>query len=437
MANLHSVFAGIHSPNPFWLASAPPTDKAYNVNRAFEAGWGGVVWKTLGEAGPPIVNVSGPRYGALHTPDRRLIGFNNIELITDRDLELNLKEIAEVKKLWPDRAMVVSLMVPCEEKAWKAILPRVEDTGADGVELNFGCPHGMSERGMGAAVGQVPEYIEMVTAWCKQYSRLPVIVKLTPNITDIRNPARAAKKGGADAVSLINTINSIMGVDPDSLTMSPSTGGMGSHGGYCGPAVKPIALNMVAEIARDAQTAGLPISGIGGVGTWRDALDYLALGAGNVQVCTAAMVYGFKIVQDMADGLSNYMDEKGIGAVADIVGRALPTVSQWQFLNLNHISKAVINQDSCIQCGRCHIACEDTSHQAITATKDGKRHFEVMEDECVGCNLCVVACPVPQCITLRTLAPGEMDQRTGTPASATHGDWTRHPNNPMRVSEAA
>jgi dihydropyrimidine dehydrogenase (NAD+) subunit PreA len=277
----------------------------------------------------------------------------------------------------------------------------------------------------------------MVTAWCKQYSRLPVIVKLTPNITDIRNPARAAKKGGADAVSLINTINSIMGVDPDSLTMSPSTGGMGSHGGYCGPAVKPIALNMVAEIARDSQTAGLPISGIGGVGTWRDALDYLALGAGNVQVCTAAMVYGFKIVQDMADGLSNYMDEKGIAAVADIVGRALPTVSQWQFLNLNHISKAVIDQDSCIQCGRCHIACEDTSHQAITATKDGKRHFEVMEDECVGCNLCVVACPVPQCITLRTLAPGEMDQRTGKPASATQGDWTRHPNNPMRITEAA
>ena len=434
MANLHSVFAGIHSPNPFWLASAPPTDKAYNVNRAFEAGWGGVVWKTLGEAGPPIVNVSGPRYGALHTPDRRLIGFNNIELITDRDLELNLKEIAEVKKLWPDRAMVVSLMVPCEENAWKAILPRVEDTGADGIELNFGCPHGMSERGMGAAVGQVPEYIEMVTAWCKQYSRLPVIVKLTPNITDIRNPARAAKKGGADAVSLINTINSIMGVDPDTLTMSPSTGGMGSHGGYCGPAVKPIALNMVAEIARDSQTAGLPISGIGGVGTWRDALDYLALGAGNVQVCTAAMVYGFKIVQDMADGLSNYMDEKGIAAVADIVGRALPTVSQWQFLNLNHITKAVIDQDSCIQCGRCHIACEDTSHQAITATKDGKRHFEVMEDECVGCNLCVVACPVPQCISLRSLKPGEIDQRTGKPASATHGDWTTHPNNPMRVA---
>ena len=437
MANLHTTFAGIHSPNPFWLASAPPTDKAYNVNRAFEAGWGGVVWKTLGEAGPPVVNVNGPRYGALLSPDRRLLGFNNIELITDRDLELNLKEITQVKRDWPERAMVVSLMVPCEEASWKAILAQVQDTGADGVELNFGCPHGMSERGMGAAVGQVPEYIEMVTAWCKQYSKLPVIVKLTPNITDVRLPARAAKKGGADAVSLINTINSIMGVDPYTLKMSPNTGGMGSHGGYCGPAVKPIALNMVAEIARDPQTAGLPISGIGGIGNWRDALDFIALGSGTVQVCTAAMVYGFKIVQEMTDGLSNYMDEMGFASVSEIVGKALPTVTNWQYLNLNHISKAVINQSSCIQCGRCHIACEDTSHQAITATRDGKRHFEVREDECVGCNLCAVVCPVPQCITLRDLAPGETDRRTDKVVSATYADWTSHPNNPMRATAKA
>ena len=274
MADLSVNFAGIKSPNPFWLASAPPTDKAYNVNRAFEAGWGGVVWKTLGEAGPPVVNVNGPRYGALLTPDRRLMGFNNIELITDRDLEINLREIREVKREWAERAMIVSLMVPCEEASWKAILMRVEDTGADGIELNFGCPHGMSERGMGAAVGQVPEYIQMVTAWCKQYSKLPVIVKLTPNITDIRYPARAAKSGGADAVSLINTINSVMGVNLETMTMLPSVGKTGSHGGYCGTAVKPIALNMVAEIARDAQTAGLPISGIGGINNWRDAAEF-------------------------------------------------------------------------------------------------------------------------------------------------------------------
>ncbi len=436
MADLRNTFAGITSPNPFWLASAPPTDKAINIHRAFEAGWGGVVWKTLGEDGPPIVNVSGPRYGALLTPDRKLLGFNNIELITDRPLQTNLDEIRDVKRQWPDRAVVVSLMVPCTESAWKAILPMVEDTGCDGVELNFGCPHGMSERGMGAAVGQVPEYIEMVTAWCKHYSRLPVIVKLTPNISDIRMPARAAKKGGADAVSLINTITSIMGVDPATLTMSPSTGGMGSHGGYCGPAVKPIALNMVAQIGRDPATAGLPISGIGGVGHWRDALDYIALGAGNVQVCTAAMTYGFKIVQDMADGLSEYMDSMGFKTTADFQGRALPTVTEWQHLNLNATSKAVIAQDSCIQCGRCHIACEDTSHQAITATKNGVRHFEVKEDECVGCNLCVLVCPVPECITLRTLAPGEVDARTGLPVSGEKRDWTAHPNNPMRVTAA-
>ena len=193
MADLRTNFVGIKSPNPFWLASAPPTDKEYNVVRAFKAGWGGVVWKTLGED-PHIVNVNGPRYGAIHSGDRRLLGLNNIELITDRPLQTNLDEIKRVKREWPDRAMVVSLMVPCEEQNWAAILKRVEETDCDGVELNFGCPHGMSERGMGSAVGQVPEYIEMVARWCKANTRMPVIVKLTPNITDVRKPARARKR---------------------------------------------------------------------------------------------------------------------------------------------------------------------------------------------------------------------------------------------------
>jgi len=271
MADLTSNFIGIKSPNPFWLASAPPTDKEYNVRRAFEAGWGGVVWKTLGSEGPPIVNVSGPRYGAIWGADRRLLGLNNIELITDRPLEINLQEIKSVKRDYPDRALIVSLMVPCEEEAWKAVLAHVEDTEADGLELNFGCPHGMAERGMGSAVGQVPEYVEMVTRWVKQHSRMPCIVKLTPNIADICQPAQAAMRGGADAVSLINTITSITGVDLDVMAPTPTIDGMGTHGGYCGPAVKPIAMNMVAQIARHADTQGLPISGIGGVTTWRDA----------------------------------------------------------------------------------------------------------------------------------------------------------------------
>ena len=244
MADLRNTFAGIRSPNPFWVASGPTADRIVNVTRAFRAGWGGAVCKTLGED-PHIVNVNGPRYGAIRSGNGRLIGFNNIELITDRSLDVNLQEIKRVKAEWPDRALVVSLMVPCEEANWIAILKAVEETGADGVELNFGCPHGMSERGTGSAVGQVPEYVAMVTRWCKANTRMPVIVKLTPNVTDIRAPARAAHSGGADAVSLINTVNSIVGVDLDIMAPEPHTDGKGSHGGYCGPAVKPIALNMI------------------------------------------------------------------------------------------------------------------------------------------------------------------------------------------------
>jgi dihydropyrimidine dehydrogenase (NAD+) subunit PreA len=436
MADLRNNFVGIKSPNPFWLASAPPTDKAYNVERAFKAGWGGVVWKTLGEEGPPVVNVNGPRYGAIWGADRRLLGLNNIELITDRQLQVNLQEMKAMKMAWPDRAVVASIMVPCEEESWKAILPLVEETGVDGIELNFGCPHGMSERGMGAAVGQVPEYVEMVVRWCKQYSRMPVITKLTPNITDVRKPARAAKHGGTDAVSLINTINSITSVNLDTFSPEPSIDGKGSHGGYCGPAVKPIALSMVSEIARDPETFGLPISGIGGITTWRDAAEFLALGAGNVQVCTAVMTYGFKIVEEMISGLSNWMDEKGHATLDDFAGRAVRNVSDWQYLNLNYVTKAKINQDLCISCGRCHIACEDTSHQAIMKEKDGKRHFEVMDDECVGCNLCVDVCPVENCITMEALPPGSVDERTGRVVTGEYANWTTHPNNPMAKATA-
>jgi len=430
MADLTSNFIGIKSPNPFWLASAPPTDKKYNVERAFEAGWGGVVWKTLGSEGPPIVNVSGPRYGAIWGADRRLLGLNNIELITDRPLEVNLKEIKEVKRKWKDRAMIISLMVPCDEDSWKAILKQIEDTEADGVELNFGCPHGMAERGMGSAVGQVPEYIEMVTRWVKQYSRMPCIVKLTPNVTSILPPAMAAKRGGADAVSLINTIKSITNVDLDAFSPFPMIDGKGSHGGYCGPAVKPIALNMVAEIARHEETRGLPISGIGGVTTWRDAAEFLALGAGNVQVCTAAMTYGFKIVQEMISGLSQYLDEKEM-ALSDLIGRAVPNFVEWQHLNLNYVTKAVINQDDCIKCGRCYAACEDTSHQAIAMSED--RTFTVKDDECVACNLCVNVCPVDNCITMKTLPKGALDERTGRKVGD-YANWTTHPNNPGAVA---
>ena len=421
-ANLSSEFVGISSPNPFWLASAPPTDKAYNVVRAFEAGWGGVVWKTLGED-PPAVNVSS-RYSALHGKNREVIGFNNIELITDRSLALNLEEITAVKKAWPDRALIVSLMIPCEESLWKEILPSIEATGADGIELNFGCPHGMPERGMGAAVGQVPEYVEMVTRWCKTHTRLPVIVKLTPNITDVRLPARAAKAGGADAVSLINTLNSITHLDLDRMVAFPIVGDRSTHGGYCGTAVKPIALNMVAEIARDPQTRGLPISGIGGIANWRDAAEFIALGAGNVQVCTAAMLHGFRIVEEMKDGLARWMEGKGYRSISDFSGAAVANTTDWKTLDMNYRVIADIDQDLCIKCGRCYIACEDTSHQAVAQLIDaaGARRYEIIKDACVGCNLCEITCPVEACITM---AP--------QPATLPYMNWTEDPRNPHRA----
>ena len=242
----------------------------------------------------------------------------------------------------------------------------VEDTGADGIELNFGCPHGMSERGMGSAVGQVPEYIEMVARWCKAYTRMPVIVKLTPNITDIRKPAEAAQGGGADAVSLINTINSIMGVDLDTMTPRAGDRRQGHPRRLLRPGGEADRAATWWPRSPATRRRGLPISGIGGIDTWRDAAEFMALGAGTVQVCTAAMVYGFKIVEEMITGLGNWMDEKGYASVDQIVGRAVPNVTDWQYLNLNYVVKARIDQDLCIKCGRCHIACEDTSHQAIT-----------------------------------------------------------------------
>jgi dihydropyrimidine dehydrogenase (NAD+) subunit PreA len=206
----------------------------------------------------------------------------------------------------------------------------------------------------------------------------------------------------------------------------------GAHGGYCGPAVKPIALSMVSEIARNPVTANLPISGIGGVTTWRDAAEFIALGAGNVQVCTAAMTYGFKVVQEMISGLGQWMDEKGHESVASVVGRAIPNCSDWQNLNLNYVSKARISQDDCIKCGRCFAACEDTSHQAITMSAD--RTFEVLDDECVACNLCVNVCPVENCITMERIEPGKLDERTGEFVEEEFADWTTHPNNPGRVA---
>ena len=418
MADLSIDFAGIKSPNPFWVASGPPSNTAHQAHRAFEAGWGGVVWKTIGE---PIMNVSS-RYSALTLGGMKMAGFNNIELISDRSPETNFDEIAEVKKRWPKHTVIASLMVDTRER-WHEFVKRSADCGADGIELNFGCPHGMCERGMGSAVGQNPEVAETIVGWVMEAATIPVIVKLTPNITNVVYAARAAKRAGADAISLINTINSITNVNLDTLVPEPFVAGRSSHGGYCGPAVKPIALNMVHACAADPQV-GLPISGIGGIGSWRDAAEFVALGSTSLQVCTAIMHYGFRIVEDMKDGLSAYLDSKGMRSLADLRGRAVPQVGDWQQLDLHYKRVARIDYEKCIGCNLCHIACEDGAHQCIDLVDSapyglgpgrvpGKPVPKVREDDCVGCNLCSIVCPVDGCITMTPVD-------TGRPAMSWH-----------------
>jgi len=394
MPDLTANCAGIVSPNPFWLASAPPANSGDQVMRAFDCGWGGAVWKTLGT---PIQNVSS-RFGAVAYRGNPAIGFNNIELITDRPLDVNFREIAEVKKRYPKHAVVVSLMVESREE-WKQIIARSIDAGADGIELNFGCPHGMCERGMGSAVGQEPDVNERITSWAKEFSTVPVLVKLTPNVGDILPHGLAAQRGGGDGVSLINTIKSLIGVDIDRMVPMPRVDGMSTNGGYCGAAVRPIALHMVAALARD-ERFNIPISGIGGVTDWRDTVEFLALGASNVQVCTEVMLRGYRIVEDMIDGLQEYMVDKGYNNLDQIVGAAIPAFSEWGNLDLNYETVAKIDAKSCIGCQACLVACHDGAHQCIHPDPAGGRVPVVDESECVGCNLCEIVCPVPDCISM-------------------------------------
>jgi dihydropyrimidine dehydrogenase (NAD+) subunit PreA len=456
VADLTTNFAGIKSPNPFWLASAPPTNTGEQIMRAFDAGWGGAVWKTIGEQ---VTNVSS-RYSSVDWNAQRMMGFNNIELISDRSVEVNLRELAEVKRRYPKHAVIASLMVESKRKAWHEIVKRAEDAGADGLELNFGCPHGMNERGMGSAVGQVPEYTERITAWVKEAARTPVLVKLTPNVTDIRTIARAAKRAGADGLSAINTINSITGVDLETLLPRPNVDGKSSHGGYCGPAIKPIALNMIQQVMSDeVDGAPIPTSGIGGIGNWQDAAEFLLMGCTSVQVCTAVMHYGYRIVEEMIDGLSEWMDAHGFATLDDFRGKSVAKVTEWQHLNLNYKIVAQIDESLCIGCQLCHIACWDGAHQCIHVDRvsgpiDGpvelhakphesgrgritvtpiakldppathvgpyatslERIPRVDQTECIGCNLCSLVCPVERCITMveqsTGLAPESWAERT-------------------------
>jgi dihydroorotate dehydrogenase subfamily 1 len=326
MADLSIEVDGIRFPNPFVLGSGPPGTNGKVIQRSFELGWGGIVCKTISLEDEKVNNTV-PRYGKLTDPaDRKNVyGFQNIELISDRPLDVWLEELEEAKQAYPDNILIASIMEEYDQGRWVEITERVQATGIDAFELNFSCPHGLPERKMGSAMGQDPEIVEEVTAWVKGVSTVPVWAKLTPNVTDITVPARAAVRGGADGLSAINTILCVIGVNLETLRPMPTVEGYTVPGGYSGRAVRPIALRQVMECARACPDVS--ISGMGGVENALDAAQFIALGSSTVQVCTGAMLQGYEMITELCEGLSAFLDEKGMATVSELVGVSLPYFS--------------------------------------------------------------------------------------------------------------
>ncbi len=402
---LNVDFCGLKFPNPFLLSSAPPTTTGEMMEKAYRAGWGGAVTKTLALEKEEVVNVS-PRLHSLAFESggdepRKLYGLENIELITDRPLGIWLDEITHLVKAFPEHVTIASIMADASLKEdWQLLASRCEKAGAMALELNFSCPHGMPDRGMGAAIGQHPELVERITGWVRSAVRIPILVKLTPNITDISLAAQAAKKGGADALSAINTVSTLIGINLDTLEPMPSVRGNSAYGGYSGPAVKPIALRCVSEIAK---ATGLPISGIGGISSWKDAAEFILVGATTLQVCTAVMVSGIEIITDLKEGLMNYMEDKGFSSISQMSGKVLPKLNLVSNLDKSYKVVSSIDTSVCVKCDLCYKSCRDGGYQAISLDEQRIPHTD--EEKCTGCSLCMQVCPVWDCVTMKKVEP--------------------------------
>ncbi len=384
MADLSIDFVGMHFPNPLMLASAPPTRTAEMIKRAFDAGWGGAVTKSI--ALNPAEDLQ-PRLQPLRHRKRN-IGMENVELTTQLTVEDWQREIADVKAVYPDRPLWASIMDEPVEENWQRLAEAMQEAGADALELNVSCPHGMPSKGMGAFIGQNAELTGQVVSWVKKVSKVPVVVKLTPNVTDISFVAQAAKDNGADALCTINTVLGLIGVDLDTLTPVPSVGGVSTYGGYSGPGIKPIALSCVAQIAK---ATGLPVSGLGGLNTWQDVVEFMAVGASTVQVCTAVMWKGYRIIEKLLPGLEKYLDSKGFTHLNPIIGAALPKIVEFPQMPLAPRARASVD-DTCNGCLLCVTACSDGGFQAITGLKG--EIVTIDGDKCDGCGLCAMVCPL-------------------------------------------
>ena len=395
-ADLSIEYLGVKCENPFFLSSSPVGGCYDMVAKAYEEGWGGVFFKTVGRF---IADECSPRFDNVSKEDTPWIGFKNMEQISDKPLEDNLEAIHRLKRDYPDKVMVATIMGSTDEE-WRELAQLVTQAGADLIECNFSCPQ-MTSHAMGSDVGQNPDLVRQYSKAVSGATKLPVIAKMTPNIGNMEIPAIAAIEGGAKGVSAINTIKSITNINLEHMTSMPVVNGKSSISGYSGAAVKPIGLRFIAQMKKHPLLKDVQMSGIGGIETWRDALEYILVGSHNLQVTTAVMQYGYRIVSDMIDGLGYYMEEQGFKKLEDMVGLALPNIIPAEELDRNFKIIVKIDHDKCIGCGRCYVSCFDAAHQAINWDFENRRPS--VNDECVGCHLCLNVCPVPDCIR-----PGEI-----------------------------
>ncbi|ORT99361.1 Dihydropyrimidine dehydrogenase (NADP+) [Anaerovibrio sp. JC8] len=386
-AALQADICGVPLENPFLLSSSVVGSNYDMCARAFEAGWAGVAFKTICSF---EIHEASPRYSAIHGANGGLVGFKNIEQLSDHSVPENMEIFRRLKKNYPTKRVIASIMGRNEQE-WEDLARQCQENGADVIELNFSCPN-MMDWGLGSDIGQVPELVERFTAAARRGASIPILAKLTPNVDHMSPAAEAAKRGGADGLAAINTIKSIMEINPHTFVSSPAIGRHSAVGGYSGSAVKPIALHFIAELGHNQNLSGMHISGMGGVETWRDALEFILLGAGSVQVTTAIMQYGYRIIDDLKAGLNYYLHEKGYHSVKELIGEGLEFVSDTtEILERDSIVYPKFKRKTCIGCGRCQISCADGGHQAIHLDKSRRPVLD--PKRCVGCHLCVLICP--------------------------------------------
>ena len=384
---LKTSICGVPLENPFLLSSSAVSATYDMCARAFEAGWAGAAFKTVSTFD---VHEASPRFSAVYGNDGAITGFKNIEQLSDHSVEENMAVFRQLKENYPSKVLIASIMGQ-NEAEWEQLAAECEANGADIIELNFSCPH-LADKGYGSDIGQDPEAVRRFTAAARRGTQLPILAKLTPNVDTMVPMAQAAREAGANGIAAINTIKSVTNVNPHTYVSAPAVHGRSSFGGYSGLAVKPIGLRFIAEMRMEKELSDMELSAMGGIETWLDALEYILMGANSLQVTTAVMQYGYRIIDDLKAGLNYYMAEKGIRHIADLVGEGIDSLSA----NPDHLEKDSVlfprfMQDRCIGCGRCVVSCADGGHQALHLNNDRRPVLD--GKKCVGCHLCILVCP--------------------------------------------